>query len=81
MKKTLSLLLALVLLLSAIPFSLAESGQYPLTVKDQAGRTITIEQEPQRLVSGYYISSSLLIALDLDEKMVGIEAKANKRAI
>ena len=81
MKKTLSLLLALVLLLSAIPFSLAESGQYPLTVKDQAGRTITIEQEPRRLVSGYYISSSLLIALDLDEKMVGIEAKANKRAI
>ena len=55
--------------------------QYPITVTDQAGREVTIESEPQKLVSGYYISTSLLIALDLDEKLVGIEAKANKRAI
>ncbi|MBE5773566.1 MAG: ABC transporter substrate-binding protein [Clostridiales bacterium] len=54
---------------------------YPVTVTDHAGREVTIEAEPEKLVSGYYISSSLLIALDLDEKMVGIEAKANKRAI
>ena len=59
----------------------AETPHYPVTVTDQAGRTVTVEAEPQRLVSGYYISSSLLIALDLDSKMVGIEAKANKRAI
>ena len=57
------------------------ASHYPVTLTDQAGREVTIETEPQRLVSGYYISSSLLIALDLDEKMVGIEAKANKRAI
>ena len=55
--------------------------QYPVTVTDQAGREVTIESEPQKLVSGYYISSSLLIALDLDEKLVGIEAKADKRPI
>ena len=55
--------------------------QYPVTVTDQAGREVTIESEPQKLVSGYYISTSLLIALDLDEKLVGIEAKANKRPI
>lgn len=55
--------------------------QYPVTVTDQAGREVTIESEPQKLVSGYYISSSLLIALDLDDKLVGIEAKANKRPI
>lgn len=54
---------------------------YPVTVTDQAGREITIEKEPETLVSGYYISSSLLIALDLDDKMVGIEAKAGKRPI
>lgn len=58
-----------------------ELSQYPITVTDQVGRTVTIEEEPQRLVSGYYISTSLLIALDLDEKLVGIEAKADKRAI
>ena len=55
--------------------------QYPVTVTDQAGREVTIETQPEKLVSGYYISSSLLIALDLDEKLVGIEAKANKRPI
>ena len=55
--------------------------QYPITVTDQAGREVTIESEPQKLVSGYYISTSLLIALDLDEKLVGIEAKAAKRPI
>lgn len=54
---------------------------YPVTVIDQAGRELTIEEEPQKLVSGYYISTSLLIALDLDEKLVGIEAKADKRPI
>ena len=55
--------------------------KYPITVTDQAGREITIEKEPESLVSGYYISSSLLIALGLDDKMVGIEAKAGKRPI
>ena len=54
---------------------------YPITVTDQAGREVTIEDEPEKLVSGYYISTSLLIALGLDDKLVGIEAKADKRAI
>ena len=54
---------------------------YPVKVTDHAGREVVIEKEPQKLVSGYYISTSLLIALDLDEKLVGIEAKADKRAI
>ena len=56
-------------------------AHYPITLTDQAGREVTIEEEPQKLVSGYYISTSLLIALNLDEKMVGIEAKAGSRAI
>lgn len=54
---------------------------YPVTVTDQADRTVTIEKEPAKIVSGYYIPSSLLIALGLSDKMVGIEAKADKRPI
>lgn len=54
---------------------------YPVTVTDQAGREVTIEAEPQKLVSGYYISTSLMIALGLDEKLVGVEAKADTRPI
>lgn len=54
---------------------------YPVTVTDQADRTVTIEKEPAKIVSGYYIPSSLLIALGLSDKVVGIEAKADKRPI
>ena len=57
------------------------AAAYPVTVTDQAGREVVIEEEPQRLVSGYYISTSTLIALGLEEKLVGVEAKADKRAI
>jgi len=59
----------------------AEQTVYPVTVTDQAGREVTIEKEPSSIVSGYYISSSLLIALGLKDKVVGIEAKADKHPI
>ncbi len=55
--------------------------QYPVTVVDQLGREVVIEKEPETLVSGYYISTSLLIALGEKANLVGIEAKANKRPI
>ena len=54
---------------------------YPITVTDQAGREVIIEKEPERLVSCYYITSSLLIALDLDDKIVGIEDNPDYRPI
>lgn len=54
---------------------------YPVTVKDMAGREVTIEKQPERIVSGYYISSSACIALGLTDKMVGIEDKSTKRPI
>lgn len=108
MKKLISLLLVLTMLLSfaacgqtgkpeettpaateaavpateeVVPETTVALSHYPITVTDHAGREVVIEEESQKLVSGYYISTSLLIALDLDEKLVGIEAKANKRAI
>ena len=54
---------------------------YPVTLTDQAGRTVTIETEPETLVSGYYISTSLCIALGLQDRLVGIEAKADTRPV
>lgn len=56
-------------------------GFYPLTITDHAGREVTIEKEPEKLISCYYITTSLLIALDLDEKMVGIEDNPEYRPI
>lgn len=90
MKKLLSLLLVFAIVLSFVACTNTDGDKtnegesaslYPMTVTDQSGRTVTIEKEPQKLVSGYYISTSAIIALDLADKLVGIEAKANKRAI
>lgn len=52
-----------------------------VTVTDQAGREVTIESRPEKIVSGYYISTSILLALDCKERLVGIEAKAKERNI
>jgi len=57
-----------------------QSG-FPVTVTDAAGREVTIEEEPQSLVSGYYITTSMLIALGQKDKLAGIEAKADTRPI
>lgn len=56
-------------------------AEFPVTVTDHAGRTVTIESQPEKIVSGYYITTSLLIALGLKDKTVGIEAKAKSRPI
>lgn len=77
MKKLLSLLLALSLLLSLSVCVLGEG----VSLTDQTGRQLTLAETPGRIVSGYYISSSALIALGLEDKLVGIEAKAGTRPI
>ena len=77
MKKLISLLLALSLVLSLSLRALGEET----TLTDQTGRQVTLMEAPERIVSGYYISSSALIALGLSDKLVGIEAKAAKRPI
>ena len=79
MKKILAMLLVLSISLS-MSLCCAEAA-FPVTVTDHAGREVTIEAQPETLVSGYYISTSLLIALDQDEKMVGVENKANTRPV
>ena len=66
---------------TAIAPGSSQPAAFPVTVTDQLGRSVTLEQKPQRLVSGYYISSSLLIALGLEDQLVGIEAKASQRPI
>lgn len=57
------------------------AAQFPATITDALGRTVTLEAQPESIVSGYYITSSMLIALGLQDKVVGIEAKADTRPI
>lgn len=108
MKKTLSLVLSFLFLLSltacsngnvtapsetpapqemqiaetAAPFEVpAETALFPATLTDQAGREVKIEKMPERIVSGYFISTSACIALGISNRLVGIEAKAAARTI
>lgn len=59
----------------------ADQSAYPVQLTDHAGRVVTVPAEPARIVSGYYISTSALIALGVKDRLVGIEAKADKRPI
>lgn len=89
MKKLVSLLLIISFLISFSGCSVPQTenegsvpaGFYPVTLTDHAGREVIIEEEPQRLISCYYITTSLLMALDLDEKLVGIENDPELRPI
>lgn len=78
LRKRLCALLIFVLVLSSCGV-LAE--EYPRTLTDQAGREVVLEAEPQRVVSGYYISTSACIALGLKDRLVAIETGAQKRNI
>lgn len=52
-----------------------------IKIIDQAGREVTLEKPAEKVVSGYYIATSTLIGLGQKDKLVGVEMKADKRAI
>lgn len=52
-----------------------------ITLTDQAGRTVTLEQPAETVVSCYYISTYAVIALGQQDKIVGLENKADTRAL
>lgn len=52
-----------------------------ITVTDQAGNTVTLEKPAEKVVTCFYGTSYAMIALGLQDKVVGMEAKAEKRPI
>lgn len=73
--------IALLLTVMMAAVCCAALADYPVTLKDQTGREVMIEAQPERIVSGYYISTSACIALGLEDSMAAVEAKADKRNI
>lgn len=53
----------------------------PITVTDQIGREVTLDAPAEKLVSSYYISTALLIALGCEDNLVGIEMKGDTREL
>lgn len=52
-----------------------------IEVQDQLGRKVKIKNNPQKIVSSYYIATSILLGLDGKDKLVGIEGKTKKREL
>lgn len=56
----------------------SNSSGYPVTILDQAGRHVTIEEQPQRVISGSGSVTSILMAMGQQDKLVAIEPDANE---
>jgi len=52
-----------------------------ITITDQIGREVTFEKPTEKLVSSYYISTAIFVALGLEDSLIGIEAKAETRGL
>jgi iron complex transport system substrate-binding protein len=52
----------------------AEPTAFPLTITDDAGRQVTIERLPTRIVSIAPSNTEVLFALGLDERIVGVDS-------
>lgn len=74
----------LVLLSACAPKGAAPAGTqkaltnlYPMTITDSVGRQVTIEKEPQRIVSASPSNTEILFALGLGDKVVGVTTFCN----
>ena len=61
--------------------STEEAPAGPVTLTDQTGRTVTLDEPAEKIVSCYYVSSYAVMALGLSDRLVGIENKADTRPI
>lgn len=89
-KRMYSLFMAVLLIFSAVgcggntekaEHTQTTDGTYPVTITDHAGREVTIAEEPETIISGYYITTSMLIGLGQSEKLVGVENTPEKRPV
>ena len=75
------LLASLLLQITACTSTSEPEPAGPITLTDQSGRTVTLEEPADTIVSCYYVSSYAVMALGLSDHLVGIENKAASRPI
>lgn len=63
------------------PAESASQAQDQIVLTDQAGREVVLEGPAQSIVSCYYISTYAAIALGAEDRVVGLEKKADTRPI
>jgi iron complex transport system substrate-binding protein len=65
------------LLLIVMIITIASAVSYPLTLTDELGRTITLEREPERIISMVPSHTEMICALDACDKLIGIDTFSN----
>lgn len=63
------------------PAESASQAEDQIVLTDQAGREVVLEGPAQSIVSCYYISTYAAIALGAEDRVVGLEKKADTRLI
>jgi len=61
------------LLLVLLAVFAGSAGAFPRTITDALGREVTIPAPPQRIVSIFASNTELLVALGLEDRIVGVE--------
>lgn len=66
------------LMLSALAlFSSAAATRYPLTVKDDLGRTVTLKSEPRRIVAMLPSHTETLVAIGAGDRLIAVDQYSN----
>ena len=77
MKKLLSVLLALMLALSVTALADAAEAVEEISFTDDLGRTVTLADYPERIVSLTPATTEILFALGVGDKVVGIDSSSD----
>lgn len=59
----------------------SDDGKKNIILTDHLGREVTLDAPAKTVASGYYISTTTLIALGAEDQLVGVEMKADSREI
>jgi iron complex transport system substrate-binding protein len=59
------------------PAATVAASAFPLTIKDDSGREVTIPKAPQRIISLSSSNTEILFALGLENRIVGVDEYSN----
>ncbi|MBC8521399.1 MAG: hypothetical protein H8D26_05350 [Methanomicrobia archaeon] len=65
------------IVIGALAISVALANAYPLTVRDDFGRNVTIKEVPERIISLSPANTEILFAIGAGDRVVGVTEYCN----